>query len=170
MLTIKTTDELIALANNGVIKIEGDCEIKCNIQWRGVGEKITNLSVRGYLSGGGDLNVGGYLSVGGYLDVGGYLSVGGDLNVGGNLYWSHASMPTVGGTMSVNHILPPAWQRSHWAERLGVELVGCYGELITMLQPELPRLLAMDKWSKNRAVDSRITEGERRLRWNQKTA
>jgi hypothetical protein len=136
MMIIKTTDELLALAKNGHITIDEDCTIECGVPWYGIGDQILSLDVRGNLF------------VGGYLYVRGKLDVGGNLDVRGYLYWSHASMPIVGGAMKHKRVLPPSWQRDHWAERLGLSMDGCYDEIIDRLQPELPRLLASDNWSK----------------------
>lgn len=74
-MIIKTTDELLALRNEkGIIRVEEDLRIECDIPWCGVGELVDGLYVRG------NLDVRGYLDVRGNLDVGGYLDVGGNLD------------------------------------------------------------------------------------------
>jgi hypothetical protein len=100
---------------------------------------VHNLTVRG------DICVGRDLSVRGNLDVRGAVEVGGNLAVRGDWYWSHAAMPLVGGRMTHNRVLPPAWQRDFWDKWLGVDASGCYDDVIARLN--IPALLKDPKWS-----------------------
>lgn len=164
MLEIKTQAELDALEDESWnVLIDDTCQATGDLYVRGNLEVRNNLYVHGDLSVGGNLFVGNYLSVGDNLFVGGELEVGGDLDVRynlsvrynlyvrGNWFWSHASMPSVGGKLTHKRILPPQWQREHWATRLDQPWINdealCYSSIVKRLQPLLPELLAQDKWS-----------------------
>jgi hypothetical protein len=124
----------------------------------------SSINVHGSLSGGsyievgGSLSVGSYISVRGLINVGGALSVGGDLDVRGNLYvggekctvegflyWSHSAMPTIPEDFSCLAVVPPSWQRNHWARRLGVPLYGCYSTILNSLN--IASLRQREGWS-----------------------
>lgn len=128
-----TKDELLAKMVDGKIVIDDDLELD-ELPWVGYGEKIIYLTVRGNLNVGGNLDVGGNLNVGGYLDV------------GGNLYWSHASMPKAK-SIKCKRVLPKAWQRDYWGERLGISMDGCYDDIIARIMPVLDEWLKLDKWT-----------------------
>ena len=138
---------------NGILKYEKDIELE-SIPWKDVGEKIIsfyvggNLYVRGNLYVGGYLDVGGDLYVRGNLYVGGYLNVRGNLNVRGDLYWSHASMPKAK-EIKCKRVLPPAWQREYWGDRLGIDTSSpkCYDQIIDEIKPHLDEWLKLDKWT-----------------------
>ena len=147
--TIKTPDKLLALRNAaGVIEIDHNLVIECDVPWADVGANITGINVGGYL------NCGGYLYCGGDLNCGGYLYCGGDLNCRGeyfactDLYWSHASMPTLPERNFIRRVLPPMWQKNHWQERLGIRFGdGCYETIFESLLPKIAQLLGDSKWS-----------------------
>ena len=86
MKTVTTTKELLDLRNSaGVIEIDGDLRIECNVPLSGVGEHIAGIKVAGNLSCGSNLACAGYLSCGGNLYCDGDLSCGSYLYCGGNL-------------------------------------------------------------------------------------
>jgi len=161
LTTIKSTKDLLALRDaGGVIRIDGDLRIECDVPWIGAGEHVSRLRTTGNLDCRGNLYCGGNLDCWGYLYCRGYLYCGGNLDCRGNLYcggncavsgdllWSHASTPDVTGRFFHRLILPQEWQRAHWQERLGLDLgSGCYDEIVALVLPELPRLLRRKCWS-----------------------
>ena len=72
MRVIKTTDELQSLLDNGVVRINDNCCIECDVPFSGVGEYIVGIEINGNLS---------CLS----LSYSGYLACT-SLFCGGNLY------------------------------------------------------------------------------------
>ena len=173
-----TDDLLALRGPDGTVRTDGDLIINCSVPWsvgvqvsglyvrgnlyvggnldvRGNLEVGGNLYVRGYLVVRSDLDVGGYLEVGGYLVVGGYLDVRGYLYVrgdylviAGDLIWSHAAVPLTPGKVYIRRILPPAWQRDHWQDRLGMDISdGCYDEICKTVRQEIDRLLNDEKWT-----------------------
>jgi len=131
LTTIKSTKDLLALRDaGGVIRIDGDLRIECDVPWIGAGEHVSRLRTTGN------------------LDCRGNLYCGGNCAVSGDLLWSHASTPDVTGRFFHRLILPQEWQRAHWQERLGLDLgSGCYDEIVALVLPELPRLLRRKCWS-----------------------
>jgi len=127
-LVIKSPKELLEKAKNGYLHYEGNVRIECDIPYVGIGEKL------------------GYLYVHGNLYVGGYLYVGGNC-ICTVLYWPHAARPTIVGADKVGQVRPPPWQRAHWQKRLGVDLSGCWDEIIPRVQASLPKLLRKKCWS-----------------------
>ena len=68
---INTTTDLLAMRDaDGVIRVEGNLRVKCDVPWS-VGRQIQVLDVGGSLSARKSLEVVGYLDVGGKLEVGG---------------------------------------------------------------------------------------------------
>jgi len=96
----------------------------------------------------GDLTAGRDLTVRrGDLIALGNLAVEGKLWVGGDWYWSQMSLPNVAGTMKHHRVLPAPWQRSYWADRLGVSIpVNCYYDAI-IAGLDIPKLLRLRKWT-----------------------
>ena len=135
--TIKTPDKLLALRNAaGVIEIDHNLVIECDVPWADVGANITGI------------NVGGYLNCGGYLYCGGDLNCRGEYFACTDLYWSHASMPTLPERNFIRRVLPPMWQKNHWQERLGIRFGdGCYETIFESLLPKIAQLLGDSKWS-----------------------
>ena len=137
MKIINSTDELLALRDkSGTIKIEGHLKITCDIP-HSVGQDISGL------------DVGGYLEVGGYIYVGGNLYVGGQyLIVLGDLFWSHASKPNLPEKHYIKRVLPQAWQREYFQDRLGMDISnGCYDQICLSVGKKLVNLLKDDKWT-----------------------
>lgn len=109
-------------------------------------------AVYGGLEIGHDLYIGRDASIGGDVQVaedvegGGFLSIGGNLTAH-RLFWSHAAMPDVVGRMEIDLVLPPEWQRGHWEKRLGMELGGCYADIVEKIAPHLEDRLRYGEWS-----------------------
>ena len=176
-MKIVTTAELLALrGGDGWIRVDTDLRIECDVS-REIGTLITGLEVSGYLECHGDLDCGGNLTCGrnlicrgnltcggdldcrGYLDCGGNLTCRGNLTCGGfltcrgNLHvegrwiWSGEDLPQVAGRMTHGEVLPPASAREYWAARTGLDLSGCYDDIIPRVQAELPRLIGLGGWT-----------------------
>jgi hypothetical protein len=62
------------------------------------------------------------------------------------LYWSHASTPKIPEKFYIRSIMPQAWQREHYQERLGFEVVGCYAQIRKDIGKKVFNLLKDDKW------------------------
>ena len=69
----------------------------------------------------------------------------GDAVFRGDLFWAFPSMPKAESIL-VSRVLPPAWQREYWGDRLGVDVSGCYDAIISRL--DLHALLLLDKWTR----------------------
>lgn len=83
----------------------------------------------------------------GYLDCRGNLNCEGEhAVVNGTLFWSHASMPNLPEKRFVRLVMPQAWQRAHYRERLGFELHGCYKEIREKVGRQVFALLKNEKW------------------------
>ena len=131
MITIKTTNELLALRDKGgVIRIDDDVQIECDVPYSaGVG--IAGIVVSGNLDCMGNLDC-----------KGDYLIIMGDL------FWSHAHKPSMPTQTYIKRILPPSYQRDHWQERLGIDISEwCYDTLCGRALKRIPNLLKDEKWS-----------------------
>ena len=62
------------------------------------------------------------------------------------MYWSHASIPKLPADYYVKFLMPPAWQKEHYQERLGFALKGCYEEIKKELGKKVFTLLNDEKW------------------------
>ena len=113
----------------------------------------------GYIyTGGGSIDTGGgYIYTrggdiytgGGSIDTGGgYINTGGGDMVCGILYWRLMCMPHVlKDKLAVAKVRPDVVCREYWAERLGMELVGCYNNIERALSERLPELLQREDWT-----------------------
>ncbi len=109
-----------------VDRIDHDCDVRCD----------GNLNVLG------DCIVLGNQDVGGNQDVRGKQYVRGYIVVRGMLVYSHLAPPRCSELIACGGIVPAAWQKDYWAERLNVSLEGCYERIIADLTPMLPKFLA----------------------------
>ena len=165
-MKVSTTAELLALRGpDGMIQVEGDLNIECDIPQE-IGDMIAGLTCYGNLFCGGDLFCGGYLNCYGNLNCGedltcggdlvcredlfccGNLTCGGDLHVEGRWIWAGEDLPQVVGRMTHAQVLPPASAREYWAARTGIDLSGCYDDIIPRVQAELPRLIGLEGWTR----------------------
>jgi hypothetical protein len=63
--------------------------------------------------------------------------------IGGILYWHSISAPRIRGKFEHKLILPPEWQRQHYADRLGMSLDGlCYKKIVEAIKPRVAEFLA----------------------------
>ena len=143
MKIVKTTDELLALrGKDGVIRIEDDLRIECVVPWE-VGKEIAGIYVTGNLYCGGNLDCRGNLYCRGNLDCGGEYFI-----VMGDLFWPQAHKPKLPEHTYIKRILPPAHQREHWQERLGMDIsAGCYEDLCGKVLKQIINLLRDEKWT-----------------------
>jgi hypothetical protein len=58
-------------------------------------------------------------------------------------------MPTMPEKAYIKRILPPAYQKDHWQDRLGIDFgEGCYEEISKKVLRKINNLLEDNKWSK----------------------
>ena len=162
-MIIKTVEELLALRDNdGRIRADSNLVIECDISYVD-GQKIGNISADGEIYARGEIYAGGNISADGNIYAGGEIYANGNISASGNisahgdiyahgdavmhgdLIWSHAAPPRIKGRWFHRRILPPAWQRDYWAKRLGVDMTGCYDEIIARL--DVDDMLTQDKWT-----------------------
>jgi len=115
-------------------------------EWGGY-NGVANIVLPGcdiVLSRGGSIDTGG-----GYIYTGGgYIDTGGGYMVCGILYWRLMCMPHVlKDKLAVAKVRPDVVCREYWAERLGMELVGCYNNIERALSERLPELLQREDWT-----------------------
>ena len=122
-------------------------------EWGGY-NGVANIVLPGcdiVLSRGGSIDTGGgYIYTrGGYIYTGGgYIDTGGGYMVCGILYWRLMCMPHVlKDKLAVAKVRPDVVCREYWAERLGMELVGCYNNIERALSERLPELLQREDWT-----------------------
>jgi hypothetical protein len=159
---IKTPQELLDLRNSkGIIEIEGNLQVECDIPWNGVGETIIGLVVsnnaefRGYTEFGGYAEFrgnavfrGNALFRGNAEFRGNAVFFGEYLIILGDLIWSHASPLGSPEKTYINRVVPATWQREYYQGRLGMDISsGCYDVLCGKVLKRIVHLLQDEKWT-----------------------